>query len=209
MKKKKSISKHLRAKYYDLVKDKIIGDRMCFDYALLFMRCKNDIDYMQLGLGLQSIPFVVETIEQGVIDIQTLKEQLSNYINGNYIVKNVMQSERVSGEYYIDFNNDCANIRTNIVHFIGCKNIVVNIPKYRSPILAFSNECKNIKITFGGLNHANIHVFEGCSLELDVKTLDVAKSINIYRYGNDISVRNSRDNFYKNIKIQKKEFKVK
>ena len=108
MKKQKPITKHLAPQYYELAKEKILSDRMCWDYAMKFQRCKNDIDYMQLGLGLQSIPFVVESIEQGVIPIPTLKEQLEPYINGKYIVKNVMQLERVSGEYFIDFNNDCA-----------------------------------------------------------------------------------------------------
>ena len=209
MKKQKPITKHLAPQYYELAKEKILSDRMCWDYAMKFQRCKNDIDYMQLGLGLQSIPFVVESIEQDVIPIPTLKEQLEPYINGKYIVKNVMQLERVSGEYFIDFNNDCANIRTNTVHFIGCSNLVVNIPRYRSPILAFSNGCKDIKIVFGGLNNVTIHVFNGCNLELDINTLDIAKSIRIVRYGKDISIRNSKDNFYQNIKVEKKEFKVK
>lgn len=209
MKKKIPITKNLVAPYYELAKEKITTDRMCSDYAIKFLRCKNDIDYMQLGLGLQSIPFVVESIEQGVIPIPTLKEQLEPYINGKFVVANVMQHDNISGQYYIDFNNDCANIRGTIVHFIGCKNVVVNVPKYRSPILVFSNECKNIKIVFGGLNHVNIHVYSGCTLELDLNTLDIAKSIRIQRYGKDISVRNSRDNFYQNIKVENKQFKVK
>ena len=209
MKKKLPITKHLGEKYYDLAKQKIISDRMCFDYAIKFQRCKNDIDYMQLGLGLQSIPFVVESVEQNVIPIPTLKEQLKDYINGNYVVKNVMQTENVTGEYYIDYNDSCANIRTTIVHFIGCNNLVVNIPKYRCPILVFSNCCKNIKIVFGGLNVVDIHIFSSCNIELDIDTLDIAKRINIKRYGKDIIIRNARDNFYQNIKVTKQEFKVK
>lgn len=210
MKKKLPITKHLAPKYYELAKEKIISDRMCWDYAMKFHRCKNDIDYMQLGLGLQSIPFVVESIEQGVITIDTLKEQLNDYINGKYVVKNVMQTENVTGEYYIDYDeSNSVNIRAITTHFIGCKNLVVNVPRYRSPILVFSNDCKNIKITFGGLNHVTIHVFSDCNLELDVKTLDIAKSIKIMRYGKDISILNSRDNFYQNIKVEKKEFKTK
>ena len=209
MKKKLPVTKHLVHKYYDLAKEKITNDRICAEYALKFIRCKNDIDYMQLGLGLQSIPFVVESIEQNVIPIPTLKEQLSNYINGNYVVKNVMQTENVTGEYYIDFHNDCANIRTTIVHFIGCSNLVVNIPKFRSPILVFSNGCKNIKLVFGGLNNVDIHIHSGCNIELDLNTLDIAKRIDINRYGKDIVVRNSRDIFYQNINIKKRELKVK
>ena len=84
----------------------------------------------------------------------------------------------------------------------------MNIPRYRSPILAFSNGCKDIKIVFGGLNNVTIHVFSGCNLELDINTLDIAKSIRIVRYGKDISIRNSKDNFYQNIKVEKKNLKL-
>ena len=43
MKKKLPVTKHLVHKYYDLAKEKITNDRICAEYALKFIRCKNDI----------------------------------------------------------------------------------------------------------------------------------------------------------------------
>ena len=178
---------------------------MCLPYVLKFKRCNNAKDFVRLGIQPQSVHFVIDSIKNGAITKDDICTQLDRYINGKYVIKDILDNVKgYSGEYYCNHKNANVEVRTNCIHLIGCENLTLEIPIGKAPIIYISNECKNISIVSEGISVININIYEGCNVIL--KDIKFAKSVNIYKFGKNIFVRN--DKGIKNVHVQDRVFKV-
>ena len=190
---------------HNKLKKHILEEGVCLPYVLKFKRCNGAKDFLKLGIHPQSINFVIQSIKDNAITKEDICTQLDKYINGKYIIKDILDNvSGYSGEYYCNHKNDDVEVRTNCIHLIGCENVTLNIPIAKAPMIYISNECKDIKIVSQGINVININIYEDCNVILqDIK---LAKSVNIYKFGKHIFVRNLKS--INNVHQFEREFKV-
>lgn len=187
------------------LKGHILNEGVCTPYILKFTRCKTSDDFIRLGLHPQSIHFVIDAIEKGVITVSDIQNQLPDYINGKYVATDIIEGHPTySSAYYCGAQDQTVLLETNAIHLIECSNITIEIPPYKAPLIYVSNNCKDIKIKSQGLNVIQINLYDNCNIILDdIKT---AKSVSIYKFGKKSFVRNKHS--VSTVQISERKFKV-
>lgn len=162
-----------------------LARNLCKEYRNEF---KKDLDnkesLFKLCLRQQSIPyFATACYQKWGLDIDFLKSEYKDYINGKYIAKDC---DKISGYTYGLWcdNNKSININLDIAHLLYC-NCTISIPKTKCPTLYISNK-SHIKIKGNGFNSIRIYLFDESIV--DIELLDANSTALIYKYSNDCNV---------------------
>ena len=177
---------------FETFKDNAIERNLCSDYIDALRECKSDkLKLFELSLIPQSIPYIATSIYEGWgMDIEYIKNEYKDLLNGKYIVSKLDEITDVSASFHL-CNSEEISIFEDISHICSCTTEVV-IPNRKHVKLYVSNK-SDIRLVLGEFSSVAIYLFDESKIKL-IYAPNTAK-LRCYRYSDKSELNNSVEGF--------------
>lgn len=176
---------------------------LCDEYKDEIRKCGDDkLQLMRLAMRQQSIPFVATKLYDGVATKEYLLQTFGGFLNG-FILNDCDGVNGYRYAWYVDYGRYCV-IDVNVAHISFTKDVAVNIPTGKCPIIYVSNR-SNVRLSLDGFSSVKVYVFDESSIVFE--DVDEDSRITVYRYS-DKAVVSKGKYCFGNVNVYDKELRL-